>query len=115
MYCWVTWRLTLSKYELNSINYWVFDATFSAYESPADLIEQAACSHFNDRMYRLDPDVSTGFYGLHHVRPLKEHIYGNEGFYLLERSSEPEARGSSAQLASIRTSIREAVLLTVRH
>jgi hypothetical protein len=41
VYCWVTWWLTLSKYELNSINYWVFNATFWAYKSTANLIEQA--------------------------------------------------------------------------
>jgi hypothetical protein len=41
VYCWVTLHVTQSKYELNSINYWIFDATFWAYKSPAALIEQA--------------------------------------------------------------------------
>ena len=58
-YCWVNWRVRKPKYELNSINYWIFDATFSEHESPAGLIEQAgglqasledkaqaACRHF---------------------------------------------------------------------
>jgi hypothetical protein len=33
--------MSTKKYELNSINYLLFDATFSAHELPADLIEQA--------------------------------------------------------------------------
>jgi hypothetical protein len=28
---------------------------------------QELCRQFNKKMYRLDPDVSTGFYGLHKV------------------------------------------------
>ena len=31
------------------------------------------CSHFNDKMYRLCPDVSTGFCGLHNLRRYTTH------------------------------------------
>ena len=30
---------------------------------------QMVCSHLSNKMHRLCPDVSTGFCGLHHVRP----------------------------------------------
>jgi hypothetical protein len=33
--------MSTKKYELNSINYLLFDATFCAYKSPVNLIEQA--------------------------------------------------------------------------
>jgi len=31
---------------------------------------QAVCSHFNNKIYRLGPDVSTGFCGLHYLSPV---------------------------------------------
>lgn len=35
---------------------------------------QVACSHFIQKLYRLCPDVSTGLFGLHHVRSLMNYF-----------------------------------------
>lgn len=36
---------------------------------------QVDCNEFNKKMYRHGPGVSTGFCGLHDVRPTKEQLW----------------------------------------